>query len=184
MDYAKPLKVNGKEYADGRIANAALSKYKGELKIELNYEKEVEKVSTDTQVRVKVLSYMCKQEINFHDKWNNGKPMPMRTMHGELLEETKGMYKMKLMGKVEPSTSCLHCNRELTNPVSFIYGIGPICGQHYNIAPPKNVREYKARKDEIKKKLEQATIWEGWVIKKAIEELVESKEEVDFSDAV
>lgn len=133
------------------------------------------------QVRVKVRQYMTKptepgSSFDFQAKYNDNCPMPMRVMVGEVLEETKGMYRMKLHGKPEPSSYCLHCGRALNHPVSVLYGIGPICGEHYHINPLGSEEELKAVMEEIKVKLANIT-WTGWIIKSAVEEWDEIKEE-------
>jgi len=133
------------------------------------------------QFRVKVRQYMTKptepgSSFDFQAKYNNNIPMPMRVMVGEVLEETRGMYKMRLHGRPEPSDYCLHCGRVLNHPVSVLYGIGPKCGEHYHINPLGSEEALREVMEEIKQKLAAVT-WEGWIIKSAIESWDEITEE-------
>ena len=104
------------------------------------------------QVKVKVRSWLTKRDDN---------PMPMRVMVGYVTKETAKSVYVHLHGQPEPSSTCLHCNRELTHPVSIMYGIGPICGGHYHIpnVSMENVMDYY---EEIRAKLAAVT-WEGWL---------------------
>lgn len=188
LQWNKPLKVNGIEYQNATEAATALKDYEGPVEILLNYTKsdsgqiEQNKPQAKTdEIKMYLLTvkqYMTKKAspgFDFMEKWNKNEPMPMRTMEGFILEETKGMYKMRLRGAfIEDATHCSHCHRKLTHPVSKMYGIGPICGGHFHIAVPETVEAYEQQKDGIKKAL-QETIWEGWVIKSAITEMKEIK---------
>jgi hypothetical protein len=84
-------------------------------------------------------------------------------MQGVAEKETRGMIYMKLHGlaKAKPTITCYCCGKELTNPISRHYGIGPIClsklGIRYDIEDVENIRE----------ELVNIT-WEGWIIKSAI----------------
>lgn len=127
------------------------------------------------EYRVKVRQYMTKPataDFDFMDKYNDGNPMPMRVMFGTVLEETRGMYRMALYGKPEPSSVCFVCGRTLTHPVSVLYGIGPECGEHYHINPLGSAEALKEAMESIKKNLADVR-WTGWVIKKAIEDMEE-----------
>lgn len=106
------------------------------------------------------------------------KGLPMRTMVGTIERQSSKAYYMKLHGQPEPSTKCLHCNRKLTHPVSQIYGIGPICGQHYHINPLNSEKELEEKMEEIKSKLESIT-WEGWIPKSQILEMNEVSTQLD-----
>ena len=49
--------------------------------------------------KITVKKYMTEPataNFDFQDKWNNGKPMPLCIMQGEVIKETRGMYYMKL----------------------------------------------------------------------------------------
>ena len=68
---------------------------------------------------------------------------------------------MNLHGFAKPTITCMCCGRELTNPISRYYGIGPIClgkiGISRQIDDIENIKE-----DLVKMK------WSGWIIKSAI----------------
>lgn len=102
----------------------------------------------------------------FHDKMNNGIPVPMRVMFGNIVKETERGLFIEVWGKPEPSTYCLHCRRKLTHKVSMFYGLGPVCGKHFYIADVSE-EEFEARLDEIRKKMAEIR-WRGFVPKKAV----------------
>ena len=57
------------------------------------------KMEVGKSYKIIVKKYMTEQAtstFDFHDKWNNGKPMPLCIMRGEVIKETRGMYYMKL----------------------------------------------------------------------------------------
>lgn len=183
LNWDAPLKVNGTEFANSKEAYKAFKSFKGEVKVELNFNKvaEVPKVKQAVQAttvtngqefKIKVRQYMTK-EWEFNTQWNNGVPMPMRIMVGKVIKETKGMVQMELHGHPMPSTICCKCGRTLTHPVSLLYGVGPECGKHFHINPYETQAELDLNYEELKNKMAEIK-WTGWVIKSAIEE----KEEI------
>ena len=119
---------------------------------------------------IKVKQYMTKKaspEFDFMAKWNNDNPMPMRIMTGTIDKQTPGMYHMTLHGLGKKTCTCLRCGRDLENPISRHYGIGPECMSKLGI---------KADIDDVESIKEQLVdvTWSGWIIKSAIIE----KEEV------
>ena len=135
---------------------------------------QTEQIETVMQVgktyKITVKKYMTEPatvSFDFQDKWNNGIPMPLVTMIGEVIKETRGMFYMKLHGKSEPTVKCICCDRTLKNKVSMLYGIGPECGKHFNINPFDSEEELNANFQELKNMISNIT-WEGWVIKKSI----------------
>lgn len=136
-----------------------------------------QKMQINGKYKITVKSYMTEpatSTFDFQDKWNKGIPMPMVTMIGTVIKETRGMFYMELHGQAEPTCNCLHCGRSLTNKVSMLYGIGPICGEHYGINPFDTEEELNEHFEELKKKISEIK-WEGWVIKSAIKEYTELK---------
>lgn len=126
----------------------------------------VDMLNENIQYRVTVKKYMTREatpEFDFMAKWNNNIPMPLRTMTGTVEKETKGMVYMKLHGQAEPVIKCMRCGRELTNPISRHYGIGPECMSKLGLVC--DIDDV----DTIKKKLVDV-VWEGWIIKSAITE--------------
>ena len=131
------------------------------------------------EVCITVKSYMTKKacpEFDFMAKWNNDKPMPLRTMVGTKVKETPGMVYMKLHGDIlaETTCRCMKCGKTLTNPVSQYFGIGPECGSHNYVNPFESKEELQAAVDAYRLKLQNIT-WEGWIIKSAI---IEQEERV------
>ena len=175
--------VDGVQYDSIQDAENAIKTLKDDISIILQSraEKPVKSENTRSDNHIKrsddnieyqitVKRYMTQKstpEFNFMQQWNNDAPMPLRTMVGTVEKETKGMIYMKLHGVGLETVTCMCCGKELTNPVSRHYGIGPVCmnkvGIHCDI---ENI-------GEIKEKLAEVT-WEGWIIRSAITE----KEEV------
>lgn len=177
--------VNGKEYdsvESVRIENKTLS---GTINIKL-LPKQLNAVKNDSdafqryeksssqsvaeksgEIRITVKKYMTEKSapgFDFMAKWNNDNPMPLRTMTGTVIQETRGMVKMKLHGVGKAEICCMRCGRQLTNPISRHYGIGPECMQKIGFVGI-DIEDV----DTIKEKLQSMT-WEGWVIKSAITE--------------
>lgn len=182
-DYKGAVEVNGQSFDSLDSALKGLKNFDGQLTIVLNKgagervsqaSQQVEEIARDKIYRIKVRQYMIKPstpEFDFHDKWNNGIPMPMRIMVGKKLKETKGMVQMELWGEIteDVTTHCMRCGRTLTNPVSKYFGIGPECGNHGYNNPFDDEEELKRAVKEMDKQLREIK-WTGWVIKSAIQE--------------
>lgn len=59
----------------------------------------VHKMEVGKSYKITVKKYMTEPataNFDFQDKWNDGKPMPLCIMQGEVIKETRGMYYMKL----------------------------------------------------------------------------------------
>lgn len=126
---------------------------------------------TQTEYKVTVKQYMTKEaspEFDFMAKWNNNVPMPLRTMTGTKIKETPGMVYMKLHGQAEAVIKCLRCGRQLTNPVSQHYGIGPECITKIPMLMNLDINDV----ENIKKKMVEVE-WTGWIIRSAITECEE-----------
>ena len=57
------------------------------------------KMEVGKSYKITVKKYMTEPataNFDFQDKWNNGKPMPLCTMHGKVTKETRGMFNMEL----------------------------------------------------------------------------------------
>lgn len=118
----------------------------------------------------KYMTMPSTSEFDFHDRWNNGIPMPLRTMVGTIEKETKGMVYMKLRGDLcsHLTQTCMRCGREITNPVSQYFGMGPECGHHNYVSPFQNDEELKEAVEKYRKEVLNQITWEGWIIKTAI----------------
>ena len=128
--------------------------------------------SASNELQITVKKYMTEKAsagFDFMAKFNNDNPMPMRIMQGTIEKETRGMYYMHLHGLAKPTITCYCCGKELTNPVSRHYGIGPICLGKLGI-----IREIDDI-DSIREELVNIE-WEGWVIKSAITDMKEVSE--------
>lgn len=128
--------------------------------------------------RVTVRQYMTKEgtpDFDFMIKWNNNIPMPLRTMVGVVEKETNGMYYMKLKADTTFKTiqTCMKCGKPITNPVSQYFGMGPECGCHNYVNPFNSDAELQEAVENYKKEFLGKLTWEGWVIKRAITEMIE-----------
>ena len=129
------------------------------------------KPELEPKYRVTVKQYMTKPSepgFDFMAKWNDDKPMPMRTMTGTVIKETRGMVQMHLKGFGEATCNCLRCGKVLNNPVSKYYGIGPDCMAKLGLV--RDINDVDGIKEDL-----QEIEWTGWIIKSAITEW----EEVD-----
>lgn len=125
--------------------------------------------SATTEYQIEVKKYMTQKatpSFDFMARWNNDNPMPMRIMQGTIEKETRGMVYMKLHGLCKPTITCYCCGKELTNPISRHYGIGPICLGKLGIA--RDIDDVENIKEELVN-----IEWAGWIIKSSI---VERKE--------
>ena len=177
------IEINGKQYdsiESARIENKTVS---GQIHIKL-LPKQLKDVGIDSEafqtyrkcpsehvvensneIEITVKKYMTEKSspgFDFMAKWNNDVPMPLRTMKGAVIQETRGMVKMKLHGVGKAEICCMRCGRQLTNPISRHYGIGPECMQKIGF-----VGIDIGDVDTIKDKLQELT-WTGWIIKSAI----------------
>lgn len=174
--------VNGVAYSDITSAIRDLRDFNGQLIVEIPAVNTTPKkaVVTITEepveqiYKIKVRQYMTKPaspEFDFHTKWNNGIPMPLRIMVGRKIKETPGMVKMEMWGQIteEITTHCMKCGRILTNPVSRYFGIGPECGMHNYTNPFESDSALKEAIAKVQADLRNIK-WTGWIIKSAIEE--------------
>ena len=176
-DWKGPVEVNGVEY---NTISAVKTPVEGPVHIILHTKAQNTNKQGETQVvdgvnkeiRITVKKYMTEKSspgFDFMAKWNNDNPMPLRTMTGKVIQETRGMVKMELHGDIwaEKICTCMACGKRLTNPVSQYFGIGPECGGHNYVHPFNTDEELKEAVAEYRKKL-QETKWTGWIIKSAI----------------
>lgn len=132
----------------------------------------VQKMEVGKSYKITVKKYMTEPataNFDFQDKWNNGKPMPLCIMQGEVIKETRGMYYMNLQGKAEPTSRCLVCGKTLTNPISKLYGIGSECSEKVGLIRIESEEEAKEKLNHIMEQIDDIS-WTGWVIKSAIKE--------------
>jgi len=180
------VEINGVEYDSIKDATNAFKRKTDEIHIILksnhkNANMSVTDVSNDasndalereTEYQITVKPYMTKKssvDFDFMLKWNNDVPMPMRIMQGTVEKETRGMVYMKLHGLAKPTITCYCCGKELTNPISRHYGIGPICLGKLGIT--RDIDDVENIRDELVN-----IEWEGWVIRSSIlkKEIVEN----------
>lgn len=182
------VEINGTYYDDiNRTKTAQINEFeKVHIKLLPKVKQTVTSVKNgeNREIKVTVKKYMTEKaspEFDFMKKWNNDIPMPLRTMVGEKVKETRGMVYMKLHGDIyaDRICTCMKCGRALTNPVSQYFGIGPECGNHNYVNPFNSEEELKEAVSAYKKQLQQLT-WEGWIIKSSLlqfEEITNTEEE-------
>lgn len=156
-------------FEEGKHFNFTLD---GRVTEEYDIAPSLERMEVGRTYKITVKKYMTEpatSTFDFQDKWNNGKPMPLCIMQGEVIKETRGMYYMSLQGKAEPISRCLVCGKPLTNPVSKLYGIGPECSEKVGIIRVESEEEAREKWNELVQQIGNIK-WEGWVIKSAIKE--------------
>ena len=89
------------DFEDGKPFEFTLDKAIKELNKEMeDYTwTKVKKMEVGKSYKITVKKYMTEPStvnFDFQDKWNNGKPMPLCTMHGKVTKETRGMFHMEL----------------------------------------------------------------------------------------
>lgn len=175
-DWRGEIEINDNRYTSVEACNFASNASTDELHIKLYsankkaVQSEIQAHNDTVEYRITVKKYMTEKSspgFDFMSKWNNDNPMPLRTMIGIVKKEIKGMVFMKLHGQAEVVVRCMRCGRQLTNPISQHYGIGPECMSKLGLVCAIDDVE------TIKKKLVEV-VWEGWIIKSAITE----KEEI------
>lgn len=163
--------INGKSYDDIKHATSDFKPDSEEIHIILHSAQEkpsmsVESVQDKVEYKITVKSYMTRKsspDFDFMAKWNNDNPMPLRTMIGTVEQETRGMVYMRLHGVGEKTITCMRCGKELTNPISRLYGIGPECIHKIPIFTNIDIEEAERIRDELVN-----VKWEGWIIKSSI----------------
>ena len=125
----------------------------------------------------KCMTQPATPQFDFMAKWNDNKPMPLRTMVGRKVKETRGMVYMELHGDTvgRIMQTCLRCGRPITNPVSQYFGMGPECGGHNYTNPFDTEEELKHAVEVYRRDVLQKIKWEGWIIKSCILEYEEVK---------
>lgn len=169
-DWKGAVEIDGQRYESIQNAVSVFKTLSSDSHIKLLAKQEnvsktkIERSSDITEYLIEVKKYMTQKAspgFDFMAKWNNDNPMPMRIMQGTVEKETRGMIYMKLHGLAKPTITCRCCGKELTNPVSRYYGIGPICLEKMGIL--RNIDDIENIKEDLVN-----ISWEGWIIKSAI----------------
>ena len=89
------------DFEEGKPFEFTLEGKRKELNTEINDYTwtKVKKMEVGKSYKITVKKYMTEPatvNFDFQDKWNNGEPMPLCIMQGEVIKETRGMYYMKL----------------------------------------------------------------------------------------
>lgn len=134
---------------------------------------EVPNENNEITYKITVKPYMTKPaspEFDFMAKWNNNIPMPLITMVGTKVKETRGMVYMQLHADITDTitTTCMKCGKPITNAVSQYFGMGPVCGEHNYTNPFDSKEELADAVRAYRETYLKNITWEGWVIKSAI----------------
>lgn len=159
-------------FEDGKPFEFTLHGKRKEINTEDYICQPAKKMEIGKSYKITVKKYMTEPatvNFDFQDKWNNGNPMPLCIMQGEVMKETRGMYYMNLHGKAEPTYKCLVCGKTLTNPISKLYGIGPECSEKVGLIRIESEEDAKEKLKHVMKQIDDIK-WTGWVIKSAIKE--------------
>ena len=160
------------DFEEGKPFEFTLDGRRKELNTEDYICQPVKKMEVGKSYKITVKKYMTEpatSTFDFQYKWNNGKPMPLCIMQGEVIKETRGMYYMNLQGKAEHTSKCLVCGKTLTNPISKLYGIGTECSEKVDLIRIESEEEAKEKLKHIMKQIDDIS-WTGFVIKSAIKE--------------
>ena len=89
------------DFQEGKPFEFTLDKATKELNTEINDYicHHAKKMEVGKSYKITVKKYMTEPataNFDFQDKWNDGKPMPLCIMQGEVIKETRGMYYMEL----------------------------------------------------------------------------------------
>ena len=160
------------DFEDGKPFEFTLNGKRKEVNTEDYICLPAKKIEVGKSYKITVKKYMTEPatvNFDFQDKWNNGNPMPLCIMQGEVIKETRGMYYMNLQGKAEPTSKCLVCGKTLTNSISKLYGIGPECSDKVGLIRIESEEEAKEKLKDIMKQIDDIS-WSGYVIKSSIKE--------------
>ena len=99
--FEKIHRYKEQDFQEGKPFEFTLEGKRKELNTEIEdytWEK-VKKMEVGKSYKITVKKYMTEPataNFDFQDKWNDGKPMPLCIMQGEVIKETRGMYYMQL----------------------------------------------------------------------------------------
>jgi len=103
----------------------------------------------------------AKKATIYLKKWVAKEKGIPRELEVEILKETAKAILVKGNALATPTDRCRVCGRQLTHPVSVLYGIGPECGQHFHI--PQNEEDVEKIRSMI-----EAIEFEGWLPKSQV----------------
>ena len=87
------------DFQEGKPFEFTLEGKRKEVSTEYYICPPVKKMEVGKSYKITVKKYMTEPataNFDFQDKWNDGKPMPLCTMHGKVTKETRGMFHMEL----------------------------------------------------------------------------------------
>jgi len=155
QDVAKADNLQKLEDVGNWLAGIFLIKpeYKDTLRIDLGniYKTKWRKLQPNQQKRGTI----------YLQKWLAVKMETPRELEVAIIGETEKAYKVDGRAIATPTSICRHCGRDLTHPVSVLYGIGPECGKHYHI--PQEEKDIEKIRDMI-----TSITYQGWIPKSGI----------------
>ena len=88
----------------------------------------------------------------------------------EVLVMSDRAFKFKAKLTKENGGICRCCGRTLTDEMSQVTGIGPVCAKHVGIEHPKTKDDVVKFKEDMSKKIDEIGEFEFWIPKRAIVE--------------
>lgn len=169
--------VDGEQFDTVENASASVGSKRNFSTIKLSHSVANEEAkqcqAEPTQYVFTVKEYMTRAgtpSFDFMIRWNNNIPMPLRVMVGTIEKETAGMVYANLHGEIitRETQFCMKCGKEITNPISRLFGLGPVCGGHNYVNPFSSDEELNAAVEKYRTERLHNITWSGWIIKSAI----------------
>lgn len=86
----------------------------------------------------------------------------------EVMTISNKAFKLKAKLTKENGGICRCCGRTLTDEMSQVTGIGPVCAGYVGVKHPKNVKEVEKFKEDMSNKIDEIGEFEFWIPKRAI----------------
>ena len=86
----------------------------------------------------------------------------------EVMTMSNKAFKLKAKLTKDNAGICRCCGRTLTDMMSQVTGIGPVCAGHVGVKHPKNMDEITKFKEDMSNKIDEIGEFEFWIPKRAI----------------
>jgi len=141
------------------------------------------------EYKITVKAWMRKKsspDFTFMEQFNNDVPMPLMVMYtGGKVDETARMVRLSLHGDLKQRITdiCMCCGREISNPISRYFGMGPKCGEHNYVNPFDTEEELINAVGLYREKLLNTT-WLGWIPLSAIVSINDVTDPVEIRNII